>query len=52
MVRKNMIFLRVIFYSGCLQGDGLLVIFDKEIVDPSFELAVEAIHAIGEVNFI
>uniref|UniRef100_A0A915MZW6 PCI domain-containing protein n=1 Tax=Meloidogyne javanica TaxID=6303 RepID=A0A915MZW6_MELJA len=36
-------------FYGCLQGDGLLVIFDKEIVDPSFELAVEAIHAIGEV---
>ncbi|KAF7638817.1 PCI domain-containing protein [Meloidogyne graminicola] len=36
-------------FYGCLQGDGILVIYEKETVDPSFELAIESIHAIGEV---
>lgn len=35
--------------SGCLQGDGLLVIFEQELADRTYQLAVETIHAMGEV---
>ena len=36
-------------FSGCLQGDGLLVIFEEKPLEHAFELAVESIHAMGEV---
>lgn len=41
---------KLIKFKGYLQGDGLLVIFEKEPVDHLFELAVETIHAMGEVS--
>ncbi|KAL3077744.1 hypothetical protein niasHT_035536 [Heterodera trifolii] len=36
-------------FSGCLQGDGLLVIYEQEQADPTYELAVDSVHAMGEV---
>jgi 26S proteasome regulatory subunit N6 len=32
-----------------LQGDGLLIIFEQETTDRTYESAVQAIHAMGEV---
>ncbi|KAI3416566.1 hypothetical protein GPALN_006105 [Globodera pallida] len=36
-------------FSGCLQGDGLLVIYALEAPDRTYELAVDTVRAMGEV---